>query len=359
MPSAAPEPALQPSPKPAWLAKARAVLSSPWLGLALTAGLVWVLLQMAPLAEWRAGLAEADWRWLAVALALVVPHAALKAWRLELLLPHLCDHRLHHLHIVFGMAAMSQLPTGTVGGDVYRIARLDACGVPPAEATAATFILRIAGFAVTLILAAVAGAAVLGAPWPLLAVAFGGALLFVLARAERPPAWLAGIGLDARGEPLPGQSLWGRLRRGLGHLLRKTFAQAGSLEGRRLLAVLGASLAMYVVRALMLWLCLIALGLDAGVFAALGALAAGNLASSVPSPAGSVGLREGGIVGVLAALGSPAAPATLAALFFRAVLAVGAGTGFALTALLEAVTGQSPDKGDAPAEGGADLAPAE
>ena len=80
--------------------------------------------------------------------------------------------------------------------------------------------------------------------------------------------------------------------------------------------MLGFTLGFYAVRAMIEWFCLLTLDLDISYFAALAALAVGNLVSSIPSPASNVGLREGGMFGVLAGLRIADAPATIGALLF-------------------------------------------
>ena len=311
---------------PGWLAKVRAVLASPWLAGALVIGLVFVLLQIAPWSEWKAAISNADPLWLVGAVALILPYGFLKVLRLERLLPELADDRLAHLHIVFGMEAMGQMPTGTLGGDVYRICRLGECGVEAADAAGATYYMRLAGFSVTVALAALAGAWVLGTVLPLAGLLVSVGLLYLLANAERPPAFLDGLA-----NPPEGRGVWARIRSGFGTLLRKIFECARTTSRARLLQVVGLTAAMYALRATVLWVCLVSVGVAVPVWAALAALSVGNLASSIPSPAGSVGLREGGIVGILAGLGAAAAPATIGALLFRAVVAVGAGLGYLAT----------------------------
>ena len=312
--------------QPRWFAKLRTVLASPWLGIALVAGLVWVLLQMAPLSEWRDALLDANPWWLLGAVALALPYGLLKTLRLERLLPQLSEHRAAHLHIVFGMEAMGQLPTGTLGGDVYRICRLGECGVEMADAAGATYYMRLAGFSVTVMVAAIAGTWVLGSVLPLAGILVAAAIVFALANAERPPSFLQGLA-----NPPEGRGAWSKVRNALGTLLRKIFECARTTSRTTLMQVLGFTLAMYSLRATILWVCLRSVGVEVPVWAALAALSVGNLLSAIPSPAGSVGLREGGIVGVLSGLGAAATPATIGALLFRAVVAVGAGAGYLLT----------------------------
>ena len=310
-----------------WVAKAQAILKSPWLALVLTAGLIWALLQVAPLSEWKDVLARANPLWLAVAVGLSLPHAVLKLLRMEVLLPVLKPHRGAHLNTVFGTAVTSQLPVGTVGGDVYRIVCFTDMGVEAEDATAATLLVRLSGFAVTVIIAGVAAAIYLGEAWPVLGVAVGTLILFILARSQRPPKVLrrlADMNPDGRG-------IVHKVKCTVAGVLKTLFDHAGDLTRRRLAALIGITLAMYAARAAILWTCLLAIGMEAGPFAALAALAVGNLASSVPSPTGSVGLREGGMVGVLAGLGHAAAPAAIAAILFRAAVIAGSGLGYLLT----------------------------
>ena len=314
-----------PEARPSLLDRANAVFTSPWTAGVLVVGLVWALLQIAPWSEWRAALAGASPWMLALAVVAVLPSGWLKAWRMEHLVESLRGHRWAHNRIVFAMGCVGQLPVGTVGGDVFRVVRLGELGVEADRATAATFIIRLVGFSVTVALAAVGGAIYLSAFWPLLGLMVSGAALYLLTHSSRPPGWLRRLSEGAEGAG------WlAKLRRALGRLIVKTFREARDMRRREFALMLAATLGIYAVRALVLWLCLLAVGVEAGFLAAVAALSVGNLASSVPSPAGSVGLREGGIVGVLASLGAGVAPATIGALLFRATVALGAALGFAL-----------------------------
>ena len=319
------------------MSKIQAVLSSKWLAAALTLGLLWALHQVAPWSEWRAAFAQASPLWLLAAVALVVPHEAIRVLRMEGLVPALARHRLAHGNIVFATACVGQLPVGTIGGDVYRVCRLDELGIPAAQSTAATFLIRIVGFSNTLLLAGVSGAVVLGEAWPLLGALASGLVLFTLATAREPSthglgALIRAIKPDATPKDVSGTlaKTVARFRR----LLAKTLDHAKDVSRPQLAKLFGWSLLMFTVKTAILWCCLAAIGLDVGLFAAFAALCVGILACAIPSPAGSVGLREGGMVGVLTLLGTAAAPATIAALLYRAAIVAGAGLGLAATSLM-------------------------
>lgn len=300
--------------------------------------LVWALFQVAPWSEWRAAFAEADPLWLVPAVGLVLIHEMLKVGRMERLVPCVKDRRIRHARIVYGMSCVAQLPVGTVGGDVYRVMRLEECGADPKDATAATFLIRAIGFSTTLTLAGIAGAYVFGAVWPLIGPAVAALVLYLLATSQNPPAFVATLVAKADDT---GSGRWGRFVSWAARMLRHVFTEAASLTRAELLGVLGFTLALYAVRATIVWFCLLALEIEAPWLAALAALAAGNLASSVPSPTGNVGLREGGMVGILAALGVAVAPATIGALIFRAVMIAGAGVGLVLSSAADHMFGET------------------
>ncbi len=319
-----------------FVAKAKAFLKSPWVIGLMVLGLGYALYTIAPPSEWRDALERAEPAWLLSAVLLVLPHEMLKVFRIEQLLPETKPARVRHSKIVFGMSCVAQLPVGTVGGDVYRVVRLEECGAPAEDATAATFIMRMIGFSSTLIISAVAATLIFGMVWPLLGVLLAAVILFVLANAENPPAFLSRF-VDWADRT--GSGAWGRFLSATARLFHHVFDEATDVTRMQIARVMGYTLALYAVRAAVVWFCLLAVGLEVGYFGALAALAVGNLASSVPSPAGNVGLREGGMVGVLAGLGVAVAPAAIGALLFRAVVIAGAGLGLLLTTVLDKVIG--------------------
>ena len=312
------------------------ILKSPWLIGVMVLGLVWALFQVAPLSEWRDAFGRAEPLWLVLAVLVVLPHEMLKVIRMEQLLPEVRTARLKHSRIIYQMACVAQLPVGTIGGDVYRICRLEDCGADAEDATAATFIMRAVGFATTLTLAGIGGVFVLGSAWPLIGPVLGALILFVLATSQNPPAILCR--LVERADDAP-RNLFGRVMSKAARLLRHVFREAAATTRGQLLRVLGVTLALYAVRGLIVWLCLLSIGLDASYLVALVALATGNLACAIPSPAGTVGLREGGMVGVMAGFGVAVAPATIGALLFRAAMIIGAGLGLLLSTVAVKVMG--------------------
>ena len=322
-----------------WFGRLQNWLKSPLLIGVMVIGLVWALFQVAPLAEWQAAFSQAEPLWLVAAVLLVLPHEFLKVLRMEQLLPEVKPSRLFHAKVVYGMSCVAQLPVGTVGGDVYRICRLEECGAEPEDATAATFIMRAIGFATTLTLAGIGGAFVLTEAWPLIGPVLGAAILFLIAKSQTPPAFLSRLVSHADDVP---RNLFGRLLSSAARLLRHVFREAANLSRPQMLRVLGFTMALYAVRGLIVWVCLLALSIDVNYLMALAALATGNLACAIPSPAGSVGLREGGMVGVLAGFGVAVAPATIGALLFRAAMIAGSGFGLVLAIVAVKVTGAAP-----------------
>ncbi|WP_298915367.1 lysylphosphatidylglycerol synthase transmembrane domain-containing protein [uncultured Algimonas sp.] len=316
--------------------KVQGWLRSPWVIALMGAALVWALFQVAPWPEWKRAFAEADPLWLVPAVALVLAHELLKVGRMEQLVPCVRDSRLRHARIVYGMACVAQLPVGTVGGDLYRVMRLEECGADPKDATAATFLIRMIGFSTTLTLAGLAGVYVLDSVWPLIGPLLAAVILWLLASSQNPPAFVGR--LVARADDT-GSGRWGRFISLAARLIRHVFREAADLTRAQMLRVLGYTLALYGLRATIAWFCLLAMEIDVSWLAALAALAAGNLASSVPSPTGNVGLREGGMVGVLAGLGIAVAPAAIGALLFRACMVAGAGLGLLVTGMAAKLTG--------------------
>jgi len=293
-------------------------------------GMLIALYLVAPYSEWRKAFDQGEPSWLLSAILLVLPYEGLKVFRMEQLLPCSKSHRLLHTKIVSAMSCVAQLPVGTVGGDVYRVVRLEECGSSPEDATAATFLMRLIAFSTTLIISGIGGMFVFDSVFPVIATILGGLILLVLATSKNPPGFLGR--LVKRSDDTRRGTL-GRTLSLAARLLRHVFHEAAALTRKKIIGVLGYTLALYAVLAVIVWFCLLALDLDASYFAALAALAVGNLASSIPSPAGNVGLREGGMVGVLAGLGVAVAPAIIGALLFRAVMIVGAGLGLIVATL--------------------------
>ena len=311
-----------------WLGRVQNWLKSPWLIGAMVLGLVWALFQVAPLSEWREAFREASLPLLGLAVLLVLPHELLKVLRIEQLLPELRPQRLRHARVLYQMSCVAQLPVGTIGGDVFRICKLEELGATAEDATAATFIMRMIGFATTLSLAGIGGFVVLGSVWPLLGPVLGAVILLVLAKSQTPPKFLSK--LVAHADDVP-RNAFGRVLSAAARLLRHVFREAAKLSRMQMLRVLAVTLALYAMRGLIVWVCLMAINVDVSYLVALAALATGNLACAIPSPAGTVGLREGGMISILAGFGAAVAPATIGALLFRAAMILGAGLGLGLS----------------------------
>ena len=322
-----------------FVANARAFLASPWTGIALVLAMIGALRLISPWSEWLGYLRDAD-PWLLLAAALLsLPMIALRMFRMERLLHELRAHRGPHARLTSAMTAVGQLPVGTVGGDAYRIVKYSCLGVDPERGTAATAILRVAGFASTLMIAGALGAWFMDSLLPLLALALGVALVFVLATSGHPPKAVSRLTLDPDSSSPPGTKPWTKALNALRRILGRTLDQARSLHRRDLALVVALSFALTLTKGAMILLCARALGLDVGILGAAFALVAGNIMCVIPSPAGTVGLREGGIVGAFAILGIASTPATVASLLFRAALIAGALLAWGLSAMFA----KSPD----------------
>ena len=321
------------------IARARALLASPWTGAVLVLAMIGALRLIAPWSEWLGYLRDTNPWMLLGAAALSLPIVALRMFRMERLLHELRAHRGPHARLTSAMTAVGQLPVGTIGGDAYRIVKYSCLGVDPERGTAATAILRVAGFASTLMVAGALGAYFMESLLPLLALALGLLLLFVLGTSAHPPRAITRLTLDPDSESAPGTKPWTKALNAIRRVLGRTLAQARSLHRRDLALVVAASIGLTLVKGAMILLCARALGLDVGLLGAAFALVAGNIMCVIPSPAGSVGLREGGIVGAFAVLGVAGTPATIAALLYRAALIAGALLAWGLSAAIA----KSPD----------------
>lgn len=306
------------------------------MGLMIIA-LGWALWQVAPPSEWQAAFKQAEPSWLLSAILIVLPHDILKVMRMEQLVPCVKPHRTLHAKITYGMTCVAQLPVGTLGGDIYRVMRLEECGAAAEDATAATFLMRMIGFSTTLAISGLAGLFVLDSAVPLIGPVVALLILYLLASSQNPPAFLSR--LVERADDT-GSGAWGRFLSVAARLLRHMFRAGAALTRAQIGRVLGFTLALYAVRAVLVWFCLLAVGLEVSYPIALAAIAIGNLASSIPSPAGNVGLREGGMVGTLAGFAVAAVPATIAALLFRAVMIIGAGLGLIVASIVHKLMGK-------------------
>ena len=298
-----------------------------------------VLHFIAPFSEWQDAFTRAEPLWLLAAIGLVLPHEIIKVLRMEQLLPIVAPHRIFHTKITCGMSCVAELPVGTLGGDFYRVIRLEECGAAPEDATAATFLMRIIAFTMTISLAGLGGVIVLGSAFPLLGPVIGALILLLLATSKNPPGFLTRL-VD-RADDTP-RGAWGRFLSLSARLLRHVFRAGADLHRRQIGIILAYTLAIYIVRGAIVWFSLLSLDLDVSYIAALASLAVGNLASSIPSPAGNVGLREGGMIGVLAGFGVAVAPAAIGALLFRGVMIIGSGLGLLLSMMVCRILNKNP-----------------
>lgn len=209
------------------------------------------------------------------------------------------------------------LPAGTVSSTVWSAHQYSRRGASPAEATWAVV---ASGFAstVTLLAVAIAGglaAGVLGGRTAAAATAvlvLGASGVVVLThRAESLTALVARRSVDGSGSP-------GRLRRALRRLVGLVGEAAGQRAGWSTgSAVLAVATANWLADAACLAGAFWVLRLPVPWGAVLLAYAAGQLAGALVPLPGGLGAVETGTIGVLLALGTPAAPAIAAVAVYR------------------------------------------
>jgi uncharacterized protein (TIRG00374 family) len=292
--------------------------SRTWINVALSAGLLALLLWKIDLGATIDYIRDADGLlWLA-ALAVFVASTAGMAWRWQLLLAARGIHEpLRWLTGSYfaGYAAAQFLPTG-IGGDALRI--VDHARRRPdrkSEVAAAVLMERVIGAVSVLILAAVGLVLAIGRYDDIEALlwielgflAVVGAGLFLLfstrgrkaVRLVRPVA--ARLGLQR-----PARSLYASM-----HAYRR--------EPRALVVVCVLTLALQLVRAISIWLCGEAVGLDLSpiVYIILGPLL--SLVMLVPFTVNGLGVREAFFVAFLGRFGVDADAAFATGFLFYAV----------------------------------------
>lgn len=265
----------------------------------------WIVAQV----EWRefGGLRGLDWPLAAAAVVLAGLAYPLQAWRWQRLLAALhitLPARVVHGVFWVGNLYNSFLPGG-VAGDGVRVCRLWPA-VPGRRAGLVASIVadRLLGFGALLALAVLA----LGAH--LLARGGGRELHLLLAASAGALVLLAGLGLAlvrAGWWEQPAAKLLGAERSAA---LRAAATALGAARGTLLLAT-AASVAVWLLDFLSLWLLARAAGVDAGPLEMSVAAAAAYVAAMLPLSIGGHGIREGALVLVLSWLGTGSADGAL------------------------------------------------
>ena len=290
--------------------------------LAVALGLtVFILWKSDPRAAGQA-LADADWRWVAAAVALVLVDRALMAWRWLLLLRPVAAGAALTLGVVLRIFFVSTfvgtfLPA-SVGGDAVRAVSLSRHGVAMADSVASVLVDRVFGTLSILLVAALAvWFAPAGVPdW----LAPGTVALAAFAVAG------VAVGLFHPGaERLTGALLRrltsGKLLKAGTNLLRSLRRYAHAQTA--LVSVMGGSIAVQLLRITQAWLLGLALGITPGFAAYLVYVPVILLVMLLPITINGIGTSQAAFVWLFAASGVDAADAFALSVLFLALGTVG------------------------------------
>lgn len=282
--------------------------------IALTALMLWLA---GPAAVWQQA-RDAEWRWIAAALVLVVFDRTLMAYRWVALLrplPPGVRPRLGAIvRIFFVSTYLGTFLPGSVGGDAVRTYALNRLHVPAGDAFASVFLDRLLGI-VSLLIMAIAGLAMaqdLARDPVVLAALVVTALVCAVAAAAIFSRRAGQIG-DAVAVRLP----WARAQRAASAVV--VGLQRYAAERRILALVLAGSIAVQILRVLQAY-CLgralaIALPLT-GYFAFLPVIL---LVMLLPISVNGLGTSQAAFIGLFGRAGIPHAPAFALSVLFLAL----------------------------------------
>lgn len=289
--------------------------------LAVAAGLTAFILWQIDARAAGAELARTDWRWIAVALGLVLVDRALMAWRWLLLLRPIAPGTRLTLPAVLRVFFVSTF-VGTflpaVGGDGVRAVALSRYGVGMADSVASVLVDRILG---TLSILLVGTGAVWFAPASAPGWLAPATLVVTVAAAA---AVALGLYNDAA------ERMAGRLLRTLtrGKLLKAGTNLLGALRRYNhstaaLGSVLGGSVAVQLLRITQAWLLGRALGIEAGFATYLVLVPVILLVMLLPITVSGIGTSQAAFVWLFADAGVRAADAFALSVLFVALGVVG------------------------------------
>ena len=282
--------------------------------IALTALMLWLA---GPAAVWQAA-RDAEWRWIAAALALVVLDRALMAYRWVALLRPLPPESRPRLgaimRIFFVSTYLGTFLPGSVGGDAVRTYALNRLKVPAGDAFASVFLDRLLGI-VSLLIMAVLGLAIaqdLARDPAVLAALVVTALVCAVAAAAIFSRRAAQLG-DAVAVRLP----WARAQRAASAVV--VGLQRYAAERRILALVLAGSIAVQILRVLQAYCLGRALGIAlplTGYFAFLPVIL---LVMLLPISVNGLGTSQVAFIGLFGRAGVPQAPAFALSVLFLAL----------------------------------------
>jgi glycosyltransferase 2 family protein len=222
-----------------------------------------------------------------------------------------------HLRLALRGAFFSQLGFGFLTGDAYRAVGYGKGSGSVSESAAHLLAARLAGIAMTAIIALIATA-----------------LLITADNIElRGFAHQVGIGVFGIGT-LSALMLWLGLKilprfapPALQHRIAQATRALASLSPR----IWALSLLVILLRGLSLWMIFLALHQQISYFVPLLASVTGTLVTLLPLAFGGLGLREGAVAGVATLFGLPAALSVSAAILLRLAVVSAASTGLVIS----------------------------
>lgn len=294
---------------------------------------VLAIIALAIVVPWGEGLAilkTINLAWLLVLFPVLFLATAVDAFRVSVLLGLSRRYGLLNLVLTFKTALVAQLPTGMIGGEVFRAVKLSEFDVPPVRAAGALIICRILSLASLCLIGALAatiallkgshlehiyGAAVL------MIMAFGGGVLAVI--------FTAIIIWGSRIVPfIP----W--------PLARSWLAPIATIKFSRLPIVCWLSVVIVLLKVTALFVLLVASGLDFDPVGTSFAIVAGGLISVIPITVAAIGARESGIAGALILQGIPSGGAFSIAVLLRICAVLGSIVSLVLLQILITASGR-------------------
>ena len=267
------------------------------IGLAILAAIYWQI----DVARLGAVLAATDAGWLALALALFLPILALTALRLVGLAPRAAGLGFGRaLHLILMAGTLNMLLPSKMG-DIAKAHALtgDRGGLAP-EAALALVVLEKAWDLLALLAFCALGLLLVdsrgwGAGWPLLGLAVLAATLVGLLLVSSGAA--VGLALGPMGRLLPAR--WAERLQGFAASWRETLALFWA-EPARALALIGLSLALWLLHLVQIWLFVLALGGAVPFVAHLGLTPLAIFVGLLPLTFAGVGTRDAALILFLA-----------------------------------------------------------
>ncbi len=232
---------------------------------------------------------------------------ALDASRIAQLLSLGPQHRLKNLNLAFKSALVAQLPTGILGGEIFRGTELASFGVPISRAAGAIIVNQLLGVAALCFL----GSLVCG--W---LIVVNGVLTVEMSSAL---LWAGLVGSVCISGFSLGLSFYGtRLTQCIP--LKKAQVWMATLETfafAQIWKTFGLSILIAIFRILALLVLLKIMGIVVSPLVVATSIIAGGLLSMIPITISAIGLREAGIAGMLIVFGMDSGIAFSVAVLLR------------------------------------------